>query len=88
MMMMILILILLLEKTKTFEGNPLPVGGDNAGLLENVGGGASDLVPVPGQVLEYHRHDYCYYNAADEGNVVDDDDDDNCHLVVGSQKYI
>ena len=32
--------------------------------------------------------DYCYYNAADEGNVVDGDDDDNCHLVVGSQKYI
>ena len=37
---------------KTFERNPLPVGGDDAGLLENVGGGAADLVPVPGQVLD------------------------------------
>ena len=42
---------------QTFEGNPLPVGGDNAGLLENVGGGASDLVPIPGQVLDGHRYD-------------------------------
>ena len=47
----------MLEKTKTFEGNPLPVGGDDTGLLENVGGGAADLVPVPGQVLDGHRYD-------------------------------
>ena len=45
-------------RIKTFEGNPLPVGGDDAGLLENVGGGASDLVPVPGQVLDNYPYDY------------------------------
>ena len=47
-------------RIKTFEGNPLPVGGDDAGLLENVGGRAADLVPVSGQVLDDYRYDDRY----------------------------
>ena len=57
-------------RIKTFKGNPLPVGGNDAGLLENVSGGASDLVPVPGQVLDGHRYDddqgKDIYNDVDE----------------------
>ena len=47
-------------RMQTFEGNPLPVGGDDAGLLENVVGRASDLVPVSGQVLDDYRYDDRY----------------------------
>ena len=58
-------------RMQTFEGNPLPVGGDDAGLLENVGGGASDLVPIPGQVLDGHRYDDD--QGKDNNNDVDED---------------
>ena len=64
-------MMIILIKTKTFEGNPLPIGGDNAGLLENVGGGATDLVPVPGQVLDGHRYDDD--QGKDSNNDVDED---------------
>ena len=37
----------------TFEGDSLPVCGDNASFLEDVCRCASDLVPVSGQVLEF-----------------------------------
>ena len=36
---------------QTFEGNAFPVGSHDAELLEDVGGGAADEVPVAGQVL-------------------------------------
>ena len=53
--------------TKTFEGNPLPVGGDDAGLLENVSGGATDLVPIPGQVLDGLGHRFDNGQDVDRG---------------------